>query len=705
MVVQAAGAGAMEGGFSNMLVDVVTDAGGNRLSGLFDALVTTDALASDYVIDEELPPSPFLASRDLLTRSTDVSVQLGGPLQRDRSHAHVAFGYAEQRRDPFGPRTVLDETTPRLQGRLSFTLGPAETIGASLLFDRPSIDGVAPAPVSGLVTDEVADSVSRRTFGARVVWRRPLPRRLALEASYSVFAGARDLEPSSSVVGRLDEVTGSFTGSQGLTEAGRRQRHIVSAHVSRHLSAAGGHVLNAGAELEFSRIEERAAFVGNEFFLDFASRPNLVVEWPGEVREGHSRRQSLFVEDLWSPVSRLAVSLGLRADLLHGSTPGAGEGYSATPLQPRLGATLDVTGGGRTVVRAHYGIYADPLYFSYYDRATTSTSPRVTFELLPNGTRRQVERSPTPIYTVDPDLQHPSIAESMFGVDHQILRTARVGVTGVFRNLRNLVDATFPDARWIALSRQGLNNSPITVYRWANRAATQSNGVIGNVEGLQYLAPNGAVLGTADPSRDSRAIVVHGRLDDENQRWTVLGGMAFTTVEGTVDNTFEAGIGRSSQFESASAALVNVDGRPVQTPEREYTVLATARIPWVHARISGAYIGQDGLYYQAVRQFAAETLDFPLSESGRRVLVEPRGARALEMDHRLDMRVEYSLGFGAKTFTAYVDVTNVLNRATVLQTEDRYPFTSAGGGAVVLFEAPVEIRAPRQFLIGGRFGF
>ena len=139
-----------------------------------------------------------------------------------------------------------------------------------------------------------------------------------------------------------------------------------------------------------------------------------------------------------------------------------------------------------------------------------------------------------------------------------------------------------------------------------------------------------------------------------------------------------------------------MDGRASQTPEREYTVLATARLPWVQARVSAAYVGQDGIYYSAVRQFSSETLDFPIADAGRRVLLEPRGERALDMDYRLDLRAEYAFGFGAsRRVTAYVDITNLLNRATVLRAEDRYPFTAAGGSASVLgFEAPLEVHAP-----------
>ncbi len=704
--VRGPGTDASEGGFSNSIVDVVTEAGGTRLSGMVDALVTTDALTADTSNDAEGGSSLRAASDDAIMRSTDLSGIAGGALQRDRTRLTVAFGLSQERRDPGGPRTTLDEATPRIQSRLSFTPGSGQTLGASMLIERRSLEGVARPDVADLVDDPIADQLTGTAVGARVHYQRPLPHRLALEASYGLLTGSRRLEPAAMVPGRLDEVAGSYSGSQGLVQDSTRQRHAVNARVARDVSAAGLHLFTAGAQVEFSRIGEESEFVGNQFFIDFGGRPTLEVEWEGDRRVGRSRSESIYVDDTWTPARRLTINAGVRADFLHGSTPELGEVYSATAVQPRTSVALDLFGSGRTIVRASYGVFADPLLFTHYDRATPGASPLVTFELLANGGRREVERVVTPIYAVDDALRHPSTLETSFGLEHALTRHARVGASAVFRDVRDVVDAHFPAARWVGLSRPGLDNRPITVYRWVNRLASEGSGIIGNVDGITYLAPNGSTLGIAEASRESRVLTVHGRLDDEQQRWSVLGGVSLAAIRGTLDNAFASGLGHSSQFESASVALVNVDGRASQTPEREYTVLATTRLPWVQARVSAAYVGQDGIYYSAVRQFSSETLDFPIADAGRRVLLEPRGERALPMDHRLDLRAEYAFGLGAsRRVTAYVDITNLLNRATVLRVEERYPFAAAGGVRVVGFEAPLVVHAPRQILVGGRVAF
>ena len=52
----------------------------------------------------------------------------------------------------------------------------------------------------------------------------------------------------------------------------------------------------------------------------------------------------------------------------------------------------------------------------------------------------------------------------------------------------------FPDARWVPVSRPGLPGGTVTVYRWANRAASEQHALIGNVDGVQYLTTTGALI-------------------------------------------------------------------------------------------------------------------------------------------------------------------------------------------------------------------
>jgi hypothetical protein len=275
----------------------------------------------------------------------------------------------------------------------------------------------------------------------------------------------------------------------------------------------------------------------------------------------------------------------------------------------------------------------------------------------------------------------------------------------VFRERRRFVDAVFPDARWVSIVRLGFDASPITVYRWANRVASEGNALIRNMDSIEYFAPNGTRIGAASAARRYRGVIVDGRYGDARGRVGVWGSWTFAQNEGTVDDTFAENISRSGRFESPSASLVNVDGRATTTSAHKLSVLATALIPWIGARVSAVYVGRSGRRYAATRQFGNETLDFPQSEDGRQVLLETRGARELPFDHELDLRGEYALRFGRHSIGLYVDVINLVNDATVLDVESLYPLASAGGSGIVRFEAPTRVRSPRQLYVGGCWGF
>jgi hypothetical protein len=704
-VVRAAGTPASEGGVAGAIVEVVSRSGGKQLSGLFDARVTAEGLRGDNLSEELLARNPLLADTDVRLSDTDVSAWIGGPLAEGRAFFTASMGYARERDDPTGPRSTRETSIPRALGRLGFTRGETDTLTAAVLFEDRSTSGVADAAIARVVTDEVADRLDARTIAARVVWQRRLSRSL-LRASYSLVDGSREVGPDSETPGRVDEASGAYTGSLGERRLADRQRHVVDLLFATPVQAAGAHHIEMGVGLDSSHIHETTRFIDDRLFLDFGGRPNVEIDWAGSDRTGRSRRVSAYVQDGWAIGSRLTVNAGVRLDQLRGATPDLGTVYQATSVQPRAGATIALDADGRTVARVHYGQYAEPLWFTHYDRATPGVAPLISYLVQPNGVRREIERVTTPVYAVDDELRHPHVDETTFGLTHRLTSRLRVGATGVLRDLRDVVDAVFPDARWISVVRPGLAGSTVTVYRWANRIASEGHAVIGNVDGVGYLSSTGASIGAASATRRYRGLLVDARYDHARDRFAVWGAYAFGRNEGTVDDTLASSISRSWRFASPSAALVNVDGRSTNTPAQKVTVAGTARVPWVGARVTGIYVGRTGRRYAAVRQFGNETLDFPPSEDGRQVLLEARGSRQLAADHVVDLRAEYGLKLGGRhAFTVYADVMNLLNRATVLDLEAFYPLASAGGSGIVLFEAPTRVRPPRQIYIGARFTF
>jgi Carboxypeptidase regulatory-like domain/TonB dependent receptor len=706
VAIRETGFPAADGGFTGASVDVVSRSATNRLSGYLDGLFTTDALGGTNVSDEAIDANPLLADPDRLTQAVDSSAAVGGPLVRDRVFYTVTGGYFSRTIEPSGARSSQRDTTPRAQGRLAIVADSQQHIGANVLFEDRSVRGAALAESARILDDAVASRVDGASFASRFSWQRALGSRLRVRAGYSFVTGSRDRRPNVLEPGRFDETTGQFVNSEGTLQESKRQRHLADFGVSAGVDAWGAHLVQAGAEIERSHVDEHSAFVDGRFFLDLGSRPAFVVEWEGSDQRGRVGRESFYVQDTWKAARRVTLNLGVRTDLLRGDAAGVGTMYQSTVVQPRLGARVDLTGTGQSSLWAHFGTYADALFFSHYRRAAPGVTPVVTYAILPNGPLREVERLESPRYRVQDDIAHPRVDELSVGLDHAFSSSLSIAVSGVFRETREIVDSVFPDATWIPITLNGLPGERVTGYRWANRVASQNTPVITNVDGFVYSGPDGASLGTAASSRRYRGLITSVRYIDTRGRWTLLGGYAYARADGSSDNTLGSSVGDSRQFESPSVALNGADGLLTHTREHEVTVLITGRLPWIAVHAGAVYIAQSGARYAAYRQFSAETLDYPQSELGRRVLLEPRGSRRLPFDHLLDLRFEYRIGVGGvRRVGIYADVRNVLNRATTIAVQNRFPLATVGGAGVVAFDTPVAVRAPRQVYVGARLLF
>ena len=417
LAITDAGLSAGEPAFSGAIFDLVSRAGSNAFSGLFDARGTGDGLRGDNTTEDLLTANPLLSDRDRLTTETDVSGWIGGPLRHDRAFFSGSVAYTRTEDDPTGPRTTRRTTTPRAQGRVTLAPSLADTIAVAVLFDDPETTGAAPADVARVATAAVANRLERQTLAARVVWQRSLTQSMALRVHWSLLDGSGRTEPESATPGRVDEATNTYTGSLGRIDGSDRLRNVAGGALSLSRRWAGTHAIEAGGEIDTSRIEQTSGLVGDRFSVDFGGRPNLEIDWAGAAQEGRSRRLSGFVRDVWALGDRITIDAGVRVDALRGSTPDRGAVYTATIVQPRVGVALGLDRSGRTVARASYGQYARPLWFSHYDRATPGVAPVVSYEILANGSRREVERVVTPVYEVDASLRHPRSDEAAFGVD------------------------------------------------------------------------------------------------------------------------------------------------------------------------------------------------------------------------------------------------------------------------------------------------
>jgi hypothetical protein len=688
-----AAVGADERDGSGAVLDVITRAGGATLRGAIDVIGGGQAWTRDTLPDDILAANPRLADRDRVGRSVRAAGIVSGQLR-----PHLGFGLAVEHADDVrADRIGATTRAPRVHGRLAWTSGErsANIVG---FVDRRATTRDVPFAIRDIAAPGVENERTRRTIASRAGWQSPLRGLIRLSASIEVLHGARALRPTTDVPAREDVVTGVISGSLGLVEQGERTRTIASGAIDWRTAQAGGHDVRVGGDVERTQVTESASFAGGEFFHDVAGRADTVDVWSGLRRETPLRRAALFVTDTWTPGRRLAVKAGVRAGRVSGGA------YSATLVQPRVGATLAVDQAARLVVRATAGVIADPLYASHVDRTVGGETPVVTYQILSGGRRVELDRTVPTVAGAASGIRHPQVREISAGADLRLARLVQVGGTIVGRRFLDAIDTTYAGARWLALARPGLDGRPVSIYRWLNRRADDAPTIV-NVDGTSYAGADGQSLGVAAAGRDYVGVIGHVELTLPRDRGSIVVAIASARNRGTVDDTHDAGIGRSDRFASPTAVLANADGPSALTPELEMTVFGTSRLPLVPVRVSGIYQRLSGVRYAALRTFGAGTLNVPFDVGGRTLQLEPRGTRQLEPLDELTLRIASTLPFGKRRpLEIYADVVNVLRRSTVTAVETGSPI-GVSSGAPVVFETPIDVQRPFRVLAGARFSF
>lgn len=748
------GAGAEYGNFQGGLINLVTKSGTNTLQGALRTFTEqrafNGAAASDVSVLAEL------------NDRTEVNGELRGPLIRDKLYFFVSGQEVRSRERVAGASggvlgapttgwldTQRERREQKYYGKLTWQATPRDILHASVGYDNLQRERVGLTPF-------VAPAASTRGESPSVffqtLWQRVQSATRQFEARISGFSGRDDELP----------YAGALQPSIALLDAPQVPRYVNATYTRRNtprsLAAtamqqffvANGpiiHELKLGADATVGRWREQRTRNGGltwytEAGPDFdplntatwRTIPSLGLyasaDTGGSIDlNAGTLNAAVFLQDDVRIGNRLSLNLGVRLGYWRGTmTPGnslaTAPSFTAVRtlgLDPRLGASFDLTGSRRWITKAHWGRYHQNLFALHFDRAPNAglyTNLDYCDWNDPSGnnrpdptrpyTRAEFVNSftcfPGPTLSTEADriqnFRQPYVDQLTLGFEHALTRSLRAEVLYVRRTNGNVLALTDTrrDQNWSPVDNVrisdargpvlGLDGQQVVLPRlWvrsddlAARLAAGDN-VPGYVtaDSLRLWFDARTQLGVAEDARrhfDQLQLVLTGTWS----RADVTAALAYTDLRGnffSVSGYLDPSGNGNGPWTDPNTGI-NADGRLSGFAPWDLKVRASGELPW--GLEGGAFLSvQTGDFWTPTlpisRQLTYEAIGtdgrvVPLnsalicSATGQSILLEPRGQRQLDVQTTLDVRLQRALPFAGQSFVVGLEVFNLLGSRAV----------------------------------------
>jgi Carboxypeptidase regulatory-like domain/TonB dependent receptor len=688
----------------------------------------------DNNIDDETEARGFTGQPNLLF--WEGHTDLGGPALRDRVWFYTAYNHFKIDKvvsgvaRPFTDLAIFDNYTVKGSWRASSKdtaigyyqwgrkykprRGLSATIGPDSILAQDSQSWMYNGQHQRVWTNRLFTDLKVGLFGFG--W----PMKPAVDFTQS--------PPRQDTSTRVETGAGWLTGDPGGPFTFERNKPQVTLTATYFLpEKAGSHDFKVG--IEWADDQSRLGNNGNSGPILYLDRNGAVdeirvtdlntfdtfgVDWTGP--DNRNERVSAFVQDRWSPMDRLTLTIGVRwdrqrphyeasirkpllADLFPEQTIAARSFFTRDGIGPRLGVAYDVTGRGRSVVKAFYGRY----YFNFADRlegANPGGTNRADYKFLDqNGNRiydgkhelgTLVSTAGGSSTTVDPNLETPYADEVSASYEQQFWGESSFRVGYVRKITRDdfatynvLREDQFIVPRDIAVRIQNFGDTSIV---------NQTFQVFDIPDALRGRVQN--VIATIPEH-------VGG------------GDYSFDTIQFTVNKRFASGLFVQGSFDyqwrdelrqnTASNSPLNSDPLDIGYFQNVYPSVSNRQ---ESTNWQGRLLGR----YQFPRQIGvamnwrvqsgwawARLVSVPLPNAGTQVFFfENIDRNRSDTVSILDLRVDKSFRFGRYRLMVMGDLFNVTNSNAVSN------FNLSNGANFNRINATLD---PRTAMIGARFDF
>jgi hypothetical protein len=728
-------------------VDLIPRDGGNEFQGTLFANFTNDALQGDNLSDDL--KARGLSTPDSNKAQWDINPGFGGPIKRDRLWFYGAARYAvaenyvagmfyNQNANNLSAWTYVPDETRRgynaqkiRDGSLRFAWQASQRNKIGVVWQEQkncACFQIVSATVSPEADQRADFPVQRKIVGD---WSSPLTSRLLLQAGAVYQYGESNRVPQPDL--NLGAITVTEQ-SNGLRyrgpDPGLRLQDNLSNHYRFSIAyITGSHSYKVGSSLSTGYFHQTNYDVQPVSYRFNNAIPNQLTQraLPYEFRTDVDASVGLFAQDSWT-IDRLTVGYGVRYDYFASSypehrleptvfTPGrnvtipAMDNLSWHDVTPKLGATYDVFGTGRTAVRITLNKYLEQLAAgggipnarNPLNNIITSTTRSWTdgnrnfvpdCDLLVTGANGECGALANPNIgnvtsgaTYNPDLltgwgKRGFNWEFSAGIQHEIVPRVSVDV-GFFRRWYG----NFLVTDNLTVGPQDFDRFSITVP--ADPRLEGGGGYA--VTGLYDLKParfglptNNYVTLASDYGKQSEQWNGVDVSFNVRPRFGLLFQGGVSTGKTTTDNCeIAAAVPETLQGTAASGTgQFPVTANGMWTPDQfchqespfltQIKGMASYRIPRIGVQTSVAFQSTQGPHifanYTATNAVVSPSLGRNLSGNAANIpvlIVEP-GSMYGERMNQIDLRFGKLITFGRTRSTFSIDLYNALNADTVL---------------------------------------
>jgi len=699
----------------------ITKSGGNDFQGLVYFDYENNNLQGSNISDEQIARGVREGSNEV-NSYRDFNLNIGGPILKDKLWWY--FVYRDFENGVFQSNFLFDKDfTTRLQnwsGKGTFQLNPKNKFIGYLQFGRKY------QPFRNQLTSQIYSSpdYTRSQDSWSWVWKGEwnwlVSDQTYLEARVGNFGYYFPLEGYVDEPRRYDLATGITTGGDWHWQLDRNRNQATAAMTYFKDNWAGSHNFKFGGELNEERSKRGITeyFPGNveQRFRNGAaaevriSAPTADGDLQNLLSLAGLRHIAFFATDSWSVGSRLTLNLGVRYDNYKSHIPEQRQlGFSLGPLNvpeatvpattfatwnsvaPRVGATFDLAGDGKTVIKANYGYFAhnpgvglaedaNPNQQEKFVRYTwTDRNGDRLYQPGEEGALLQTALAGT--ISVDPNLSQPYSHEATVFLEREISQDFAARVGFVYKTTDNDFE-TYRPFRPPSAYTQSFNVTDIGVDGVTGTADDQVRSYLGvPAANATTLFPLTNVIQNVDGLGRYKTLEMALNKRFSN-RWSLVAGFGYTWTRENEAN-----------YTGNDVSPADFPNSPNDTSFHEFTgwgfkVHGTYEARY-GIRITPLFRHQSGNPYGRILVVNSTNPIF----SGN-VLVEPMGTRRQPHINILDVRVEKGINLSRTQLRLFLDLFNITN-----SNAPEVMIWRTGSN----FEAPTIILSPRLLRVGFKF--